>query len=186
MVARVQALETLAEWVEEAGDDAVVLATATPDGAPSARIVLLKGIDGSELVFCTTLDSRKGRELLANPRVACVFYAPGRQARVSGTARVASREETERVWSARGRDGKLVDLVSHEGEPLEDPDALRAAFLAEDERRGDDIPCPEDWAALRIAAEMVELWTAGERRLAERRLWTREGDGGWREARVQP
>jgi pyridoxamine 5'-phosphate oxidase len=182
----VDPFETLADWVAEAGDDAVVLATATPDGAPSARTVLLKGIDGDELVFCTTLSSRKGRELLANPRVACVFYAPGRQARVSGTARVASREETERVWHGRGRDGKLVDLVSREGEPLEDPDALRAAFAAVDARHGEAIPCPEDWAAVRIAAETVELWTAGERRLAERRLWVREGDGSWRSMRIQP
>jgi pyridoxamine 5'-phosphate oxidase len=182
----VDPLETLADWVAEAGDDAVVLATATRDGAPSARIVLLKAIEGDELVFCTTLSSRKGRELLVNPRVACVFYAPGRQVRVSGTARVASREESERVWRARGRDGRLVDLVSKEGEPLEDPDALRAAFAAVDERHGDDIPCPEDWVAVRMAACTVELWTAGERRLAERTLWTRGADGEWMSTRIQP
>jgi pyridoxine/pyridoxamine 5'-phosphate oxidase len=181
----VEPLQTLARWVEEAGDDAFVLATATADGVPSARVVLLKEIDAGELIFGTTLASRKGRELLANPRAACVFYHPGRQARVHGPARVADRAASERLWRSRGRDGRLVDVVSREGEPLEDPLALRAEFAAADARYGDDVPCPEDWAVIRVRAEAVELWTAGERRLAERTLWVRDGEH-WRVSRLQP
>ncbi|HEY2636191.1 MAG TPA: pyridoxamine 5'-phosphate oxidase family protein, partial [Solirubrobacteraceae bacterium] len=153
----------------------------------SARTVLLKAIEGGELVFGTSLDSRKGRELLANPRVACVLHWPkdGRQVRVEGVARVASREETEALWAARGRDGRLVDHVSDEGAPMGSPDELTEAFAAADAELGQEIPCPEDWAAVRIGPEMVELWEAGERRQAVRRAYLREGDG-WREERLWP
>lgn len=183
----------LERWVEQAraaGDPAgstMVLATADGSGAPSARVVLLKGIRDGELVFGTSLDSRKGRELRARPEVALVLFWParGRQARVAGRAVVTSRAETERVWAARGRDGRLVDHVSDEGASLEDAAALRAAFEAADAELGEDVPCAADWAAVRVRPDVVELWEEGERRLAVRRLFERSGSG-WRLTRLQP
>jgi pyridoxine/pyridoxamine 5'-phosphate oxidase len=180
-------LELLRAWWRDAGDDAMVLATATAAGAPSARTVLLKAIDAGELVFGTSLSSRKGRELLANPLVACVLHWPahGRQARVEGVARVAPRAETERLWAARGRDGRLVDVVSAEGTPMDDPDELAAAFARADSALGEEIPCPADWAAIRVRPDVIELWTAGERRQAQRRAFLRHGER-WRELRLWP
>lgn len=173
-------LDELRAWWMQAGDDAMTLATVGPDGAPSARVVLLKAIDGDELVFGTSLDSRKGRELTAEPRVACVLHWPGRQARVEGRARVAGRAETEALWAARGRDGRLVDHVSPEGRPLPHPGALGEAFARADAELGEEVPCPADWAAVRIRPVMVELWEAGERRQAHRRAFRREAHGAWR------
>ena len=181
-------LELLLGWWREAGDDAMTLATVGPDGAPSARTVLLKAVEGGELVFGTSLDSRKGRELLANPRVACVLHWPGqgRQVRVEGVARTTGRAETEALWAARGRDGRLVDHVSDEGAPLPSPETLREAFARADAELGEEVPCPPDWAAVRIRPDMVELWQAGERRQAHRRAFRREGDGPWREQLLWP
>jgi pyridoxamine 5'-phosphate oxidase len=181
-------LEALAAWWREAGDDAMTLATASPGGAPSARTVLLKAIEGGELVFGTSLASRKGRELLANPRVACLLHWPGqgRQVRVEGEARTAARPESEALWAAHGRDGRLVDHVSDEGAPLPSSDTLREAFARADASLGEEIPCPPDWAAVRIRPDMVELWEAGERRQAHRRAFRRDGDGPWIEQLLWP
>src|SRR3954468_9220247 len=101
-------LEALAAWWRGGADDARPRPTASPGGAPSARTVLLKAVEGGGLVFGTSLNSRKGRELLANPRVACVLHWPGqgRQVRVEGEARPAARPETEALWADRGRDGR--------------------------------------------------------------------------------
>ena len=175
-------IDRLRAWWEEAGDGAMTLATASPDGVPSARTVLLRAVDGEELVFGTSLASRKGRELLANPRVACVLHwaGAGRQVRVEGVARVAGRTETEALWAGRGRDGRLVDHVSDEGRPLPHPGALAEAFAAADAELGEEVPCPPDWAAVRIRPDMVELWEARERRQAHRRAFRRDGGGPWR------
>ena len=166
----------------------MVLATATPAGAPSARVVLCKAVRDGELVFGTTLESRKGRELVANPAVACVFTwtASGRQVRVSGRARVCEEEETEALWAERGRDSRLVELISREGLRLADPAALHDAFARADAELGEEITRPPAWAAVRIAPETVEFWTAHPRRLSERELWTLSGSGEWDRALLSP
>lgn len=179
----------LEEWLGDLGDATMVLATATPEGAPSARVVLLKAVRDGELVFGTTLASRKGRELLANPLVACVFKwsNAGRQIRVSGRARVAGAAESEALWHSRGRDSRVAETVSRAGEPLADPAELAAAFATVDEAFGDEIPRPADWAAVRIAPETVEFWTAHPRRLSGRELFVlRPGGGGWDRTLLQP
>jgi pyridoxamine 5'-phosphate oxidase len=181
-------VELLEAWLEELGDTSMVLATATPEGAPSARVVLLKAVRDGELVFGTTLASRKGRELLANPLVACVFHwsREGRQARVSGRAKVCCEAETEALWRERGRDSRVVETVSREGEPLADPAELASAFAAADASLGEEIDRPAEWAAVRIVPETVEFWTAHPRRLSRRELYTRRDDGGWDRTLLQP
>jgi pyridoxamine 5'-phosphate oxidase len=177
----------LEAWLDELGDQSMVLATSTPDGAPSARVVLLKAVRNGELVFGTTLASRKGRELLANPLVACVFHwsEKGRQVRVSGRARVCPMAETEALWRERGRDSRVVETVSREGEPLRDPGELASAFALADATLGEEIARPPEWAAVRVAPDTVEFWTAHPRRLSVRELWTRETDG-WERTLLQP
>jgi pyridoxamine 5'-phosphate oxidase len=181
-------IELLRAWWLQGGDDAMTLATAAPGGRPSARVVLLKQIDGGELVFGTSLASRKGRELLQNPQVACVLHWPsaGRQARVEGVARVAGRPESEALWATRGRDARIVDHVSDEGAPMDGLAALRDAFSAAEAELDDEVPCPEDWAAVRIAPTMIELWESGERRQAERRAFLRDEAGAWGEVWLWP
>jgi pyridoxamine 5'-phosphate oxidase len=180
----------LEAWLDELGDHSMVLATATPDGAPSARVVLLKAIRDGELVFGTTLASRKGRELTANPLVACVFHwsRDGRQARVSGRAKVCCAAETDALWRERGRDSRVVETVAREGEPLADPADLAAAFAEADASLGEAIDRPEDWAAVRVVPETVEFWTSHPRRLSLRELFVRGGDGAeaWTRTFLQP
>ncbi len=186
-------LERLEAWSDdarEAGDPgrtAMVLTTVDGTGAPSSRVVLLKAVDHGEVVFGTSLKSRKGRELLADPRVALVLFWPtlNRQVRIAGGARAGSRPESEALWASRGADGKLVDLVSDEGAPLPEPERLARDFAAAEAEHGAEPPCPDGWAAVRVRPDIVEFWSAGERRLAVRELYEREA-GGWRVTRLQP
>jgi pyridoxamine 5'-phosphate oxidase len=119
--------------------------------------------------------------------VALVLHWPrlGRQVRVAGVAAVAGEDEADALWSTRGRDAQLVDVVSDEGAPLASVDAFRAEFEAADGEHGETIPRPRGWAAVRVRAEIVEFWTAGERRMAVREEF-RRGDGGWTARLLQP
>jgi len=183
----------VAEWVSEARaadlplPESMTLATADPRGAPSARTVLLKAVEGDELVFGTTLDSLKGRQMLKNPLVALVLHWPqlGRQVRVAGVASGGSEEESDALWASRGRDAQLVDLVSREGLPLESEEAFRERFAAADAEHGDEVPRPGGWAAIRVQAQIVEFGSAGERRMAVREEF-RLGDDGWTRRLLEP
>src|ERR1700693_2140725 len=103
-------------WFDEAGVDAVALATATSDGAPSARMVLLKGVDDRGFTFFTNYESRKGRELAENPRAALLFYwsGPGRQVRVEGSVSKVSETESDAYFATRPRGGRLAALASRQ------------------------------------------------------------------------
>jgi pyridoxamine 5'-phosphate oxidase len=179
--------QILERWLEEARDAdapapaAMTLATVGGNGRPSARVVSLKRLEAGALVFTTGLWTRKATELRANPQVAVVFHWPtlGRQARIEGRAAVAERELAEELFAERPQSHRLQALVSRQGEAIEDLASLRSRL---DELRsqteGEAIPCPDDWGAVRITPEAIELWTEADDRLHERRLFER-GDDGW-------
>jgi pyridoxamine 5'-phosphate oxidase len=187
-------LETLERWLEDAADAgaptpaAMTLATVGGDGRPSARVVSLKRLEPEGLVFTTALWTRKAAELRANPRVALVFHWPaiGRQVRVEGRAEVAERELAEELFAERPRSHQLQAIVSRQGEVIEDLGALRARLdELTTETNAQPIPCPVDWGAVRVRTDVVELWSEGEDRLHERRLFERDGDG-WTAALLSP
>jgi pyridoxamine 5'-phosphate oxidase len=166
----------------------MTLVTATADGAPSARVVSLKRLEADALVFTTALWSRKARELRLNPKLAVVFHWParGRQVRIEGRGEVAERELAEELFAGRPRDHQLQAHVSHQGEEIESVGALRTQLEALDAELGDrPVPCPEDWGAIRIVPDRVELWEEAADRLHERRLF--EADGvEWRQSLLAP
>jgi pyridoxamine 5'-phosphate oxidase len=180
-------LERLGAWIEEARERelphpaAVSFVTATPDGRPSARTVTLKRIEPEALLFTSALWTRKAREIEVNPHVALLFHWPelGRQAHVAGTVAVAERALAEELFAERDLPNRLQAIVSRQGEPI-DADELeriraRALHLADVQEA--PPPCPEDWGALRVTPEAVELWSESPDRIHERRLYERRADG---------
>jgi pyridoxamine 5'-phosphate oxidase len=187
-------LEILGRWLEQAREagsqapDAMTLVTATPEGAPSARMVTLKRLEADALVFTTALWTRKVGELRANPRLAAVFYWPalGRQVRVEGRGEVAERELAEELFAGRPRERRLQALVSRQGEMIEGLDPLRERLeRLRSETAEEPIECPSDWGAVRIVPNRIEFWQEGADRLHERRLY--EADGReWRLSQLAP
>lgn len=187
-------LETLGRWLEQAAEAgvpaprAMTLATATADGRPSARLVTLKELADGALVFTTGLWTRKVEELRGNPRVAATFYWPtlGRQARIEGRAEIAGREPAERLFAGRPRSHQLQAHVSRQGEEIEDLGELRVRLEALDAELADaEVPCPEDWGAIRIVPSRVEFWQEAEDRLHRRELFEAT-DEGWRRSLLAP
>lgn len=183
----------LQAWLEEArrvvGEPhAMTLATATLDGRPSARVVLLRGLDEHGLTFFTNRTSRKGEELLANPRAAVVlhWWELGRQARLEGMVEDVSSEESAAYWSSRPRASQIAAWASAQSRPLADRAALdeRVAEIAE-RFRDDDVPLPPFWGGYRLVPDSIELWTHRENRLHERVHFMRDGDG-WRSELLAP
>lgn len=166
----------------------MTLATTTADGRPSARLVTLKELADGALVFTTGLWTRKVEELRGNPRVAATFYWPalGRQARIEGRAEIAGRELAERLFAGRPRSHQLQAHVSRQGEEIEDLGELRVRLGALDAELGDaEVPCPEDWGAIRIVPRRVEFWQEAEDRLHRRELFEAT-DEGWRRSLLAP
>lgn len=187
-------LEILGRWIEEAraadapAPAAMCLATVSAEGAPSARMVSLKRLDAEGLLFAGGLWTRKVEELVANPRVAATFSWPtlGRQARVEGTAAVAERELALEIFTERPRSHQLQALVSRQGEEIDGTDSLRERLATLEAELGDEpVPCPEDWGAVRVVPERVELWEEAPDRLHERLLFV-VADGAWRRSRLAP
>jgi pyridoxamine 5'-phosphate oxidase len=187
-------LQTLAEWLDEARaaelptPGAMTLATVDEAGRPSARVVSLKRLEAGALVFTTGLWTRKAAELRGNPRVAATFHWPGlnRQARIEGNAEVAGRELAEELFAARPRSHQLQSLASRQGETIEGIDSVRARLDAlESDLDGRPVPCPEDWGAIRLTPNAIELWTEGADRLHDRLSYRAEGDG-WLCSRLAP
>ena len=180
-------LATLRQWVDEAADagvpepGAMTVATASPDGAVSARMVLLRGLDDRGLVFYTNRRSAKGRDLAANPRAAAVLHwqSLGRQVRVSGPVTEVSDEESDAYFASRPRGSQLGAWASPQSEVIADRQVLTDAVVEMERRFPDVVPRPPWWGGYRIGPEVVEFWTHRDNRLHDRQRYTRAG-AGWR------
>ena len=189
-----QPLEHVRRWYDEAvaaglpEPNAMALATASPDGMPSVRIVLLKGIDDRGLQFFTNYGSRKGRELSANPRAAVtVYWQPlHRAVRAEGAVERLTEEESDSYFASRPRGSRLGAWASRQGTPIPDRDALLRSLAQAGERfPGDEVERPGYWSGYRLVPSAVELWQGRENRLHDRVHWVRS-DGGWRSERLSP
>ncbi|HLT09633.1 MAG TPA: pyridoxamine 5'-phosphate oxidase [Micromonosporaceae bacterium] len=188
-------LEQLRRWMRDATEsglpepNAMIVATVGSGGQPSARTVLLKGLDERGLVFFTNYSSRKAVEAAENPRVAAVlpWHAIGRQVIVEGRVERVDRSETESYFATRPRDSQLSAWASPQSQVIAGREVLDAA-LAEVERRfGPDkpIPAPPNWGGLRIVPSSVEFWQGRPGRLHDR-LRYRQADAGWVVERLAP
>lgn len=167
----------------------MALATASPGGAPSVRMVLLKEHGSRGLVFFTHYTSRKGRELEANPQAALLFHwTPlGRQVRVEGRVERLAAEESDGYFATRPRGAQLGALASRQSEPLETRAELddRVEELEAD-YEGRDVPRPPTWGGYLVVPETWEFWQHRESRLHDRFRYEPDGSGGWRVERLFP
>ena len=183
------------KWFDEAlaanlyEPNAMALATATLDGRPSARVVLLKGCDERGFVFYTNYEARKSRELEENPRCALVFYwgELERQVRIEGCATRISGEESDAYYRSRPRGSRLGSWASAQSCPIEDRDILEKRLRElEAKYEGREIPRPPFWGGYRVEPGAIEFWQGRENRLHDRLLYRRLDSGSWRMERLQP
>lgn len=188
-------IKQFARWfgdAEAAGlklPNAMTLATATPDGMPSARVVLLKGFDDQGFVFYTNYDSRKGGELEANPRAALCFYWPAldRQVRISGGITRTSREESAAYFRTRPVDSQLGAWASNQSAVIESRAALEDKMRRlMREYEGGEVPLPPYWGGYRLAPDVIEFWQNRLSRLHDRLRYTRQPGGDWLIERLSP
>ena len=187
-------LERFRGWFAEAEAasvpqvEAIALATAGPDGAPSLRMVLLKQADERGFAFFTNLGSRKARELAANPRAALLlFWQPlGRQIRIEGAVEPVERDEVVDYARSRSRESQLSALASPQSEPIESREWLeqRVRELQGEHREG-DLPVSEDWGGFRLVPDRYEFWESGAARLHHRTEYVRQS-GRWEERLLAP
>lgn len=177
-------LRQFAAWFTQAADavaapEAVVLATATSAGAPSARMVLLKGFDQRGFVFYTNYFSRKGQEIAQNPRAALLFHwTPlGRQVRIEGVVHRIDAAESDAYFRTRPPGSRLSAAASPQSRPVANRDVLEAAVAELASRHPDgDVPRPDEWGGLRLVASRFEFWQHGDDRLHDRFRYRREGE----------
>ena len=177
-----------AKAVEPNDPEAMALATSTPDGRPSVRMVLLKGHGPEGFDFYTNRDSRKGAELSANPRAALLFHWKSlrRQVRIVGPVDVLPDAESDLYFATRGRDSQIGAWASDQSRPLANRDEFEQR--CEEIRRrydGQDVPRPPRWGGFRVTPDTIEFWSDRAHRLHERRLFTRTA-GGWTEGLLYP
>lgn len=169
--------------------EAAAVATATPDGAPSVRMVLVKQVDQSGFVFYSNYESRKGRELAANPRAALMFHweALGRVVRLEGPVERITRDESIAYAHSRPRGSQLSAAASPQSRPVPDRSWLERR-VAELETRyaGSDVPLSESWGGFRVAPERFEFWQHRESRLHDRLVYTPVPGGTWKVERLAP
>lgn len=188
-------ISLLQQWLAEAErhpqisePTAMCLATADAHGQPSARMVLLKGLDKRGLVFYSNKESRKGEDLLANPRAAlCFYWMPlGKQLRVEGEAKPVSAAEADAYFATRPRESQVGAWASAQSRPLEHRDVLlRCLRETEEHFAGRPVPRPEFWGGWRLAPERFEFWRQGEFRLHAREVFSLK-DGGWEKGLLYP
>ena len=166
------------QWVE--GTE-MALATATADGLPSVRMVLLKSADERGFTFFTNYASRKGRELAENPHAALLFHRPGIQVRVEGPVAGVGPAESDAYWATRPSASRRSAAASHQSEPIGSRAELEAAVAAQPA----EPARPEGWGGFRLTPERYEFWRHRDDRLHERHLFVRR-DGEWHVVLLQP
>ena len=187
-------LQLFREWLsvaEESGvheANAIALATASPEGVPSVRMVLLKGVDEHGFVFYTNYESRKAGELEANPRTGFCIHWPvlERQIRVTGAVSRVSEEESFAYFDSRGRGSRIGAWASKQSRPLPERSELEGRVREMKERFGNGpVPLPPFWGGYRIVPDTIEFWQGRADRLHDRLVFTRT-DGSWKTARLYP
>lgn len=183
-------------WFEDAvgvgasQPEAAAVATATPDGAPSVRMVLVKQTGPDGFVFFSNYESRKGRELAANPRASLMFHWEplGRVVRVEGPVQRTTREESVAYAHTRSRGSQLSALASAQSRPIPSREWLeeRAGELAGRYPGGGEVPVSDSWGGFRITPRRFEFWQHRISRMHDRLVYTPYADGGWRIERLAP
>jgi pyridoxamine 5'-phosphate oxidase len=177
----------LATRAGELQPNAMALATAGQDGAPSVRMVLLHRVDGRGFVFFTNYESDKGRDLAVNPRAAAAFYWPRlhRQVRVGGPVSVVGRQESEDYWAQRPYGSRISATASAQSRTIPGRAVLEAEVARLEAAHPEAPPLPAFWGGYRIAPEAIELWQGRINRLHDRLRYVRQGEG-WRIERLSP
>lgn len=169
--------------------NAMALSTADAAGRPSSRMVLLKGHGRDGFVFYTNRESRKAREIAANPYVALLFHWKSlrRQIRIEGALTQVTDAESDAYFATRSRDSQFGAWASAQSRPLDTRDTFEAAFTTMTERfDGGDVPRPPHWGGYRVVPDRIEFWQDRAHRLHERRLFTPHADGTWSEGLLFP
>jgi pyridoxamine-phosphate oxidase len=184
------------QWFKEAKNaalkepNAMTLATVNSDGQPSARIVLLKGLEREGFVFYTNYTSRKGRELAENPRCALTFFWAEleRQVRVEGTVQKISKEQSESYFKGRPKGSRIGAVVSNQSSelPSRQPLEVRLAELEIAYANTDDVPMPATWGGYHLTPHLLEFWQGRTNRLHDRIVYRLTSDGNWRMGRLAP
>jgi pyridoxamine 5'-phosphate oxidase len=187
-------LEQFRGWYEHAAaagvlePEAMALATASVDGVPSVRFVLLKGIDGRGVEFFTNYESRKGGELITNPRAAlAVLWKPlHRQVRLEGAVEVLTPEESDAYFATRSRGSQLGAWASRQSEVIPDREWLEARLAAVDAEYPEVVPRPPHWGGFRLLPSVIEFWEGRPNRLHDREEFVRDAAGAWESRRLSP
>lgn len=169
--------------------NAMTIATATPDGSPSARMVLLKDFDERGFVFFTNYNSRKGQELAANPRASLVFWWAEleRQVRILGTVEKISSAESDGYFEMRPANSRLGAWASNQSEVIASREFLEQRLQEwKSQYANQEVPRPPHWGGLRVIPTEIEFWQGRSSRLHDRLLYTRLDDGGWKIERLSP
>ena len=186
--------DLFASWMKDAtakevnDPDAMNLATVDDRGRPSTRMVLLKAVDARGFVFYTNLESRKGKELAANPFVALCFHWKGlrRQVRIEGPVEQVSDEEADAYYASRARGSQIGAWASQQSRPLESRFALEKRVAEYTAKFGlGKVPRPAHWSGFRVLPQRVEFWTDKPFRLHERAVYVREGEA-WTMEKLYP
>ncbi len=189
-IALVQAALGRAQKAARQDPLAMALATADARGAPSVRMVLLRGIDARGLKFYTNRQSRKGDDLAANPRAALCLYWPDidEQVRVEGRAEQVDEEDSDAYFASRARESQLGAWASRQSRPLASREILLERFADLTAEYGEAaIPRPRWWGGYRVVPARIELWKAGKHRLHERTVYVRDSaDSSWRSELLNP